>query len=71
MMNRNDFELAVIALLGANLIALFIVGSVLLQEICRRPRIVGIIDGGRARGIDSSSRGPYRPKPEKSGLVEE
>jgi hypothetical protein len=70
MMNRNDFELAVIALLGANLIALFIVGSVLLQEICRRPRIVGIIDGGRASGIDSS-RGPYRPKPEKSGLAEE
>jgi hypothetical protein len=56
--NRDDFELAVICLLGANLIALFIVGSVLLDEIQRRPRVVGIFEGSR-------DQPPFRPAPDE------
>lgn len=46
-MRRDDFEFLMLALMVAAIASVFVVGDVLLREIQRRPRVVGIVSGGK------------------------
>ena len=60
-MEENDFRFFALTLLAANLVSLFVIGAVLLEEIGRRPRVVGIYEGDsgrRDRPPDLGARDP-------------